>query len=114
MTFDTSPLERDCVLLNCSSPAVAPLQGKVHCAKHDPNPTPLAPVPVAEEPVPETPAPTARPALPDMATMEPVWDGTQFVLRPRHAGSVQIAREDLQQLLENLSAAITLIEKWLA
>lgn len=109
MTFDTSPLERDCVLLNCSRPAVAPLQGKVHCAKHDPNPPP--PTPVAEEPVLELAA--RPPTLPDMATMEPVWDGTQFVLRPRESGTVQLAREDLEELLDALSAAITLVGKWL-
>lgn len=114
MTFDTSPLERDCVLLNCSRPAVAPLQGKVHCAKHDPNPAP--PTPAAAEPTQDTPAAPARPsapAPPDMATMEPVWDGTQFVLRPRATNSLHVPREDLEELLDTLSAAITQIGKWL-
>lgn len=88
MTFDTTPLERDCVLLNCSKPAVAPLQGHVYCAGHDPNPPARPPEPAAEEPPPARP-----PALPDMATMEPVWDGTQFVLRQKTTGQDELKRK---------------------
>jgi hypothetical protein len=97
VTYDTTPLERDCVLLNCSKPAVDPGRGKVHCAAHDPDPPKPSPTiigqdPDTQEPEPATMVPSIRDhpptpdVAPDMATMEPYWDGRQWVLKPKREG----------------------------
>lgn len=80
MTLDTTPLERNCVVFQCDRRAVDPDRGRVHCAGHEPASVTasLAAVPPAPEP-----EPAAAPVAPDMAALEPHWDGTQWVLRPK-------------------------------
>jgi hypothetical protein len=124
MTFDTSPLERDCVLLNCSRPAVDPTHNRVHCATHDPNPPPpprlIGQDPDTMEPVVDYPIVesfdgtriTQPPPL-DPSTMEPYWDGTQWVLRAKRALAPHVDRQELTDLLHRLRAAVTAVEGWL-
>ena len=103
MTFDTTHLERDCVLLNCSRPAQP---GSVYCAKDDPNPP--APPPSAGGADPDTMWPDnvpSPPPVPDLTTMEPVWDGTQFVLRPKQpvrTADLDTIRDIVRQLMAEL------------
>lgn len=76
MTVDTSSLERTCVIYGCNNRAVEPDRGLVHCSRHQPDNTPAPPPPVELEAA-------LLPPTPDMATLEPHWDGTQWVLRPK-------------------------------
>lgn len=114
MTYDTTPLERDCVLLNCSLPAVDPARNRVHCAKHDPDPPKPRQVigqdPDTQEPEPPRPVP---PPMLDPAAMEPHWDGTQYVLRPKQTGVPRVDRQELVDLAHRLRAAVTVVERWL-
>lgn len=117
MTFDTTPLERDCVILNCSLPAVDPARNKVHCAKHDPDPPKQRPI-IGQDPDTQEPrggdngAGMPPPAL-DPAAMEPYWDGTQYVLRPKRTVSPHVDRQELIDLAHRLRAAATAVERWL-
>lgn len=113
MTYDTTPLERDCVLLNCSQPAVDPGHGRVHCATHDPDP------PQPTPPTPPTPPaainqdPTPTPPPPDPTAMEPTWNGSEWVLRPRQPTGPHVDRQELLDVAQSLTAALTAIERWL-
>ena len=96
MTFDTTPLERDCVLLNCSAPAVDPGRGKVHCAAHDPDP----------------PRPKVIGQDPD--TQEPGLPSPPPRLRlPRRVVSPHVDRQELVDLLHRLKVSVTAVERWL-
>jgi hypothetical protein len=115
MTYDTTPLERDCVLLNCSLPAVDPGRNRVHCAKHDPNPVPVGIIgqdPDTQEPRP-VPAPATPPPPLDPAAMEPYWNGSEWVLRPKRTLAPHVDRQELVDLLHRLTAAVTAVERWL-
>jgi hypothetical protein len=97
VTFDTTPLERTCIVYGCNRPAVDPMGkgNRVHCATHDPEPPPARLIgqdPDTQEP--ETtpilvPSIRDRPptpdAPPDMRTMEPYWNGSEWALRPKQA-----------------------------
>lgn len=114
MTFDTTPLERDCVILNCSRPAVDVAHNRVHCAAHDPDPPKPRPTIIGQDPDTQEPLPAVAPPPPlDPAAMEPFWDGVQFVLRPRQALAPHVDRQELVDLLERLTAAVTAVERWL-
>lgn len=67
----------NCVVFSCGNP---PVDGGVYCAKHmSLVPAPSPPIVGLDEP--DDPEPDA----PDMAMMEPQWDGTQWVLKPRES-----------------------------
>lgn len=88
--MDTTSLERTCVIFGCHAPAVSPDGGQVHCRGHapaaPPSPSPAPPPSPAPRSVvigrdPDTQFAPAT--APDMAAMEPHWDGAQWVLRPK-------------------------------
>jgi hypothetical protein len=127
VTYDTTPLERDCVILNCSLPAVDPGRNRVHCAKHDPDPPKprlvIGQDPDTQEPLPEPPqgppnapeGPLGYPDTqrPDLDSLEPVWDGTQYVLRPKQTGITPADRTTLATLADHLRTATLIIEQLL-
>jgi hypothetical protein len=93
-----------CVVFSCSRPAT---DGGVYCTEH----TSLVPAPSPPAPIDDTPLP--GPAPPDMAAMEPHWDGVQWVLKPKAAGdTVGVPREDLEAVRLGLKTLLGMVDRW--
>jgi hypothetical protein len=45
--------------------------------------------------------------------MEPHWDGTQYVLRPKQTGAPHVDRQELVDLFHRLKAAVDTVDRWL-
>lgn len=89
MTIDDSGLS-NCVVFSCRKPSV---MGGAYCDAH-----------MSLVPAPSPPAPVDDPAPvpPDPSTMEPEWDGTNWILKPKVPNDASDRLRKIQGLVREL------------